>query len=228
MIVGKFGRSKSSSFIVMKDEVGPTGEGKPKERSKARWRNAAPNRTLTWGARLSGGAFVRKAESYGAYGPGKTILEVGPGYGRLFRECLRRELEFHRYVAIDISEKNVEYLRRELGRDDTEVILGDIESVSFDQTFDSVLSSLTFKHLYPSFEQALRNIERHLNPGSTVIFDLVEGDQALFEPAGSYNRAYSRTEVSQILRDCSLELVTFDEVQHHPDFTRLLVVARRL
>jgi hypothetical protein len=42
-----------------------------------------------------------------------------------------------------------------------------------------------------------------------------------------YVRRYSRGEVESILSDVGLELVAFDEVEHHPEHTRLLVVAKR-
>jgi len=111
-----------------------------------------------------------------------------------------------------------------------DVIVGDIVTVDLHERFDVVLSSLTLKHVYPSFETALRNVDRHLNPGATVIFDLIEGDYAGFSPDDgiTYTRAYSRVEVERILSTISLELVAFDEVEHHPECVRLLVVARSL
>ena len=200
----------------------------PHERSRVRWRAARPNKGLTWGKEVSGEAFIAKAESYGAFAPDTAILEVGPGYGRLLGECLRRKLPFEKYVAVDLSPTNVEYLTKQFGSSDVDVIVGDIETVALDGRFDVVLSSLTLKHLYPSFEAALRNVARHLNPGATVIFDLIEGDEQGF-PLGreTYCRSYSRAEVEGILSGISLELMAFDEVEHDPEYVRLLVVARK-
>lgn len=200
----------------------------PQPLSQIRWRQARPHKALTWGMKLSGEAFVSRAESYGAFAPDKVILEIGPGYGRLLRECLERELPFRRYVAVDLSAANVKYLTEQFDRSDVDVINGDIETVSLDQSFDVVLSSLTLKHLYPSFEAALRNVRRFLNPGATVIFDLIEGESAEFSEDGvTYVRCYSRAELEGILSGIPLDLVAFDEVEHAPGQVRLLVVARK-
>jgi SAM-dependent methyltransferase len=203
------------------------------ERSRILWRQAAPApEWCTWGMEVSGEAFVTLANTYGAFAPEKAILEVGPGYARLLRECIRQALPFKRYVAVDISPLNVEYLTKEFDRPDVQGILADIETVSLDERFDTVLSSLTFKHLYPSFEAALRNVAEHLNPEALVIFDLIEGQGSEFPQAEqigriAYNRAYSRAEVEEILDRVTLELVGFDEVRHTEEQVRLLVVARK-
>ena len=113
---------------------------------------------------------------------------------------------------------------------DFEVVHDDIETVTLDERFDVVFSSLTLKHLYPTFEKALRNVERHLNRGATVIFDVPEGKFASFSAVDgvSYVRRYTRTELEEeVLPGIPLELVAFDEVVHAPGQERLLVVARK-
>ena len=203
----------------------------PHERAQVMWRMAQPTATwLTWGMEITGEAFIAKAESHGVFGPDKAILEIGPGYGRLLAECLRRELPFKKYVAVDISPANVKHLGETFDRDDFAVVNDDIETVTLDDRFDVVFSSLTLKHLYPSFETALRNVARHLNPGATVIFDVPEGEFSSFSPADdvTYVRGYSRAELEGMLPGIPLELVAFDEVVHAPGQERLLVVARKL
>jgi CBS domain-containing protein/SAM-dependent methyltransferase len=202
-------------------------ELEPHQRSRVPWRKAEPDEGLTWGMDISGEAFIRKAEAYGAFGPQQRILEIGPGYGRLLRECRRRKLPFRSYMGIDISPTNVEYLTRQFQGDDVAFALGDIETVSLGERFDVVLSSLTLKHLYPSFERALRNVKRHLNPGALLIFDVIEGTQEGFEPNEvTYVHRYTRPEIQAILADLPLDLIAFDEVEHDPAHVRLLVVAR--
>jgi CBS domain-containing protein len=201
----------------------------PNERSRAVWRGARPRKGLTWGKELSGEAFIDKAEAHGAFAADKAVLEIGPGYGRLLHECLRRGVPFRSYMGVDISPANAAHLTKEFDRPDFDVIVGDVETAELQGPFDVVLSSLTLKHLYPSFEAALRNVERHLNPGATVIFDLIESEPRQFFPADGpvYVRWYSRAEVEEILSRVGLELVTFDDVEHDPEYVRLLVVARK-
>jgi SAM-dependent methyltransferase len=198
------------------------------ERSRTRWRSARPTSALTWGAEVSGDAFVAKAEQHGVFGPGRAVLEVGPGYGRLLTSCIERDVAFASWMGIDISPDNVAYLNERFRRDGVRFVCADVETMALDEPVDSVISSLTFKHLFPSFEPALRNLAGHLRPGGVVVFDLIEGERRYFEDDDvTYIRWYTRPEVEGILPAAGLERVAFDEVRHHPDITRLLVIARK-
>lgn len=197
------------------------------ERSKTRWRTTRPAAGLTWGVELSGDPIVDVAETYGVFGAGRTVLEVGPGYGRVLRSCLARGVEFERYIGLDISAQNVHYLTEAFKDSRIEFVHGDAESASLVEPVDSILSFLTFKHLYPSFEPALGNLRDQLRRGGVVMFDLIEGPRAHFErDQVTFIREYRRSEVEEILRRTSLDLVAFDQVEHAPGRTRLLVVAR--
>lgn len=198
------------------------------ERSRQRWIWGEPAPQLTWGKRIKGDAFVAKVRAYGAFGPVKSILEIGPGYGRLLMACFDLEIPFARYVGVDIAPANVDYLSKTFVDPRVSFIQGDIETIDLPGTFDAVLSSLTLKHLYPTFEKAMVNIARQLNPGAVVAFDLIEGEKAYFEQdAATYLRWYSRDEVRGILARAGLELKAFDTVQHDAEYARLLVVAMK-
>ena len=173
------------------------------------------------GLRLEAGGlrFFRRAE-HGAGGRA--------GIRQVLRSFLARGIPFKEYYALDISERNIEYLREQFPRPDIHFMRADIEDVSLPFRFDVGFSSLTFKHLYPSFEAALRNCARNMSPGGRFIFDLVEGDQAHFVNQGrAYVRRYGREEVLEILGKTGLDLVTFDEVVHDRHYRRLLVVAAK-
>ncbi len=207
------------------------------DRSRERWRNAAPDAELTWGRELDGDAFITAVATYGTFSEDRSILEIGPGYGRLLRGALAAELPFSRYVGVDLSEKNVRTLTERFSADERiRFINADIESATLDTPVDNVISSLTLKHLYPSWERAVANIVRSVNPGGRFIFDLIErsgvdrlvGTDRYVETADdTYIRHYSREEVSEMLERSGLEREAFDEVVHAPDFSRLLVVARK-
>lgn len=197
------------------------------ERSRQRWRTAKPDPNLTWDAELTGEAFVAKAAEYGAFGAGRSILEIGPGYGRLLSACIDRGVEFEHYLGVDLSADNVTHLCEKFDDERVRFVEGDVETVELDRQFDSMISSLTFKHLFPSFEAALANLAPQLRPGGLAIFDLIEGRRRYFEPdAVTYIRWYSREEIEGILDAAGIELVSFDEVRHLPELSRLLVVAR--
>lgn len=197
-------------------------------RSRERWRAAQPTPNLTWDVELTGSEFIAKAERFGAFGPDRRVVEIGPGYGRLLDTALRRGLEFESWTGVDLSERNVAFLDERFGRNGISFVHGDAEQVSLPRAADAVLSSLTFKHLFPSFQEALRNLGSQLRDGGLVIFDLIEGHRRYFEDDEvTYIRWYSREEVDEILGEAGLERVAFDEVRHHPDVARLLVVARK-
>jgi SAM-dependent methyltransferase len=199
------------------------------ERSRERWRHVEPDPDLTWGLDLNGDAFVERADAYGAFGPEKAIVEIGPGYGRLLSSCLRRGLAFASYTGVDISTANVNHLTERFAQaDGVTFIEGDVETVQLPQPADTVMSSLTFKHFFPSFEPALNNLASQMNPGGVAIIDLIEGERRYFEPDGiTYIRWYTRSEIEAITLRCGLQVAAFDEVHHSPSFSRLLLVARK-
>jgi SAM-dependent methyltransferase len=198
------------------------------DRSRVRWRGARPDANLTWGAAVSGSAFVAKAAEYGALGPGRRVVEVGPGYGRLLAAAIEDGAGFASWTGIDLSPENVSHLGARFERPDAAFVCADAEEVELGHPFDAIVSSLTFKHLYPSFEHALRNLAVQMEAPGTVVFDLIEGRRRYFERDGvTYIRWYERDEVEAILGRCGLELAAFDEVRHLETLTRLLVVARK-
>ena len=198
------------------------------ERSRTRWRAAEPDARLTWDAELTGDAFVDRAEYHGAFGEGRHVVEVGPGYGRILKAALARSLQFAAYTGIDLSERNVAHLLETFQDDRVTFRREDVETVDLASPADAVLSSLTFKHLFPSFETALRNLAAQMAAGGVVVFDLKEGSRRYFEDDGvTYIRCYERGEAEELVRACGLELVAFEEIRHHPSLARLLVVARK-
>jgi SAM-dependent methyltransferase len=138
-------------------------------------------------------------------------------------------VRFDSYCAVDISAANVTALRTAFPDNTYVFINADVESVKLGSEFDAVISSLTFKHLYPTFEEALRNIALYVRPGGMFAFDLREGRSQLFEHTDrvTYIRCYQRSEVQQILGRVGLQLVGFDTVVHDPTHRRLLVIARK-
>jgi SAM-dependent methyltransferase len=198
------------------------------ERSRERWRSVHPDEGLTWGRQLDGSAFVAKAREYNAFGHARSVLEIGPGYGRLPAAALEQKLEFGDYLGVDISPANVDYLRSRFDDPRLGFMVADVENLSLDRRFDTLISSLTFKHLFPSFEAALRTCVVHLRPQAIACFDLLEGNDRIFEDDGvTYIRSYSRDEIVGIVSRAGMELVDFTYVKHDLEHERLLTVARK-
>jgi ubiquinone/menaquinone biosynthesis C-methylase UbiE len=204
-------------------------EARLRERSLRPWKRHAPDGALTWGVALDGHAFVAKAGEHGAFGEGRTILEVGPGYGRLLDSALKLDVPFGKWAGAEISAEKVRHLRERFPSDRCRFTVADAAELEPEGPIDTVLSSLTFKHLYPSFEPVLTNLARYLKPGGTVVIDLIEGRhlKRFQRDNKAFVRWYTRDEVSEILGRCGLT-AEFDYVQHDPDHRRLLVVGRKL
>ena len=106
------------------------------ERSRERWRYVHPDAGLTWGLELTGDGFIAKVAEYDAFRPDTSILEIGPGYGRLLKACLDRGVEFDEYLGVDISPLNVEHLRRRFTDPRTTFIVADAEAMELDKRYD--------------------------------------------------------------------------------------------
>jgi SAM-dependent methyltransferase len=190
---------------------------------------AKPDAALTWGVELTGDAFVAKAAQHGAFGPVKDVLEIGPGYGRLLKAALTAKQPFRSYTALDISQQNLDYLRKAFAAPNIRFVHGDAETVALDGAYDTVVSSLVFKHLYPTFGRALTHLAKFVCGGGRFCFDLLEGEvEPYFEHGGvNYLRYYTRPEVERLLTSAGLRLAAFDEVEHDAEHRRLLVVAEK-
>jgi SAM-dependent methyltransferase len=138
---------------------------------------------------------------------------------------IRLEIPYGRYLGIDISTKNIMYLQEQFPGNKHKFIVDDIETMQLHDNFDVLLSSLTFKHFFPSFKKALLNVSRHMNPNAMIFFDLPEGKLRVFHK-GTYLRWYTKSEVKDILGECHLEIVAFGHVVHGSSARRLLIVAK--
>jgi SAM-dependent methyltransferase len=198
-------------------------------RARHRWQAAEPEVGLTWGRRLSGSAFIAKLAEHASLSETTRLFEVGPGYGRLVESLLQSGLPFASYVGLDLSESNVEHLQKRFGDPRLTFLAGDVEGAPIPD-FDVGYSSLTLKHLYPTFEAAARNIASSLVPGGRFIFDAIEGTTSFFEyDELTFVRRYERREIEEILDRTGMDVAAWDIVKHDDDIRhdRLLVVATR-
>ena len=196
-------------------------------RSQARWRRSAPALDLTFGEPLSGHPFIDKVVQHAPLTDESRWLEIGPGYGRLLTALLAQERPFASYTGIDISDQNVAHLNEKFGSDRIRFVQGDVATADI-PPFDVAISSLVFKHFYPTFEPAITNLRGALSGNGRIIFDLLEGRKAYFEADdATYVHWYDRSEVEEIVGRAGLRVLAFDQVEHEPHRIRLLVVAGR-
>jgi SAM-dependent methyltransferase len=188
------------------------------------WERSHPDMSLTWGDRVDGNAFIAKAIEHGVAG---RILEVGPGYGRLADSALKLGMPFDLWLGVDLSAETVEHLRGHFPDSRFRFERGDAASFDVGGQVDAVLSSLTWKHAFPTFGPLLAGVGRWLAADGVIVVDLIEGPELRhFDKWGNFIRSYTRREVRQLFGRQGFA-VEFDEVVHAPGRRRLLVVARR-
>ena len=211
-----------------------------------RWEEEGPNKGLTWGKILTGDAFINLAKKYDIFSSEKSILELGPGYGRNLKSILAKKIPFKFYTGVDISNENIEFLKKEFANKNIDFVKGDFANVVLDKKFDIVISSAVLKHQYPTFFKALKNIAQFVCKDGLFFFDLRENLNSFVErnrddllklgPEKSvweegtetFVGFYTKSEVIIMLTELNQELITFDSVVHDKQIGERLVVFSKI
>src|SRR5487761_1149180 len=153
--------------------------------------------------------FYQKMRTFSA---GDRILEIGPGYGRLLKTAIERNVAFSAYTALELSAARVAQLRAEFNLGTVRFVEGDIDSWVGDQPFDVVICSSNFEHLHPDCKRALRNIHEQLAPDGSVFIDFKQAEESTFsfEETGTYVREYTRDELVGVFRECAYAIRTIE------------------
>lgn len=202
--------------------------------SQQRWRGEEPAESLTWGRLMSGDTlwdFYQKTRTFAA---GDRILEIGPGYGRLLKTAIERNIPFSSYTALELSQARVDQLREQFTLGTVRFVQGDIDSWVGDRPFDVVICSSTFEHLHPDCKRALRNIGQQLAENGMVFIDFIRADVEAFsfEETGTYVRQYLQSELRDVFRESgytirTIETCTLGQDAHGRAVDRFVVVAGR-
>ena len=208
------------------------------ELSQVRWKGDEDARGLTWGSMMTGDSFVDVVTRHHAFTGAETIVEIGPGYGRLLRTILERRLPFARYLGLELSAARVERLTQELGSSQIAFANGDVMRDALTVRPDVVLCSSTFEHLFPSMTKALLNLRAAAAPDCTLFVDFIQnqGDDALdisrayFERTTAYIRMYARAELERLFTEAgfrvrAIESIVLGRDAAGADVRRALVVA---
>lgn len=211
----------------------------PREQATERWRTHTSAAGLTWGVMLDGAPIVAALARHVPLNDA-TILEIGPGYGRLLRALTSDTI--HTYVGLEISPHWTRELAAQFGHlPNVELVQGaaeDADTLLAGRQFDVIVSLLTWKHLYPDFSAVARCCRNLLMGDGRLIFDLPETGVAwparpdepsgkFEQETGTFTRTYSRAEVDMLLCSVGLTVAAFDEIEHVSGKRRLLVAARR-
>jgi ubiquinone/menaquinone biosynthesis C-methylase UbiE len=194
------------------------------ELSQQRWRGDEADEGLTWGVRMSGDAFAAFLLAHAPTDQDATIVEIGPGYGRITESVLRHNIPFKRYVGFDISEARVRRLREHFGDSRMTFVHSDIlQTADMDGLASLTFASAVFEHLYPDFGAAVASISRFTKPSGFLVVDLCRADELLthkeagFEPGGTYVRTYAIEEVQRLFRENGFILQQIDAISFGND-----------
>jgi len=102
-------------------------------------------------------------------GPGKTVLEIGPGWGAFAGHALQSGV---RFTGITNSEVSQSYLRNKLANfgDRFDILLTDFYDFEPKEPFDAIVIMGVIEHL-PDYERVLKKFQRLLKPGARVFLD---------------------------------------------------------
>lgn len=102
-------------------------------------------------------------------GPGKRVLEIGPGWGAFAGHALQAGVHF---TGITNSEVSQSYLRGKLANfgDRFDIVLTDFYDYEPKEPFDAIVIMGVIEHL-PDYERVLKKFSRLLKPGGRVFLD---------------------------------------------------------
>jgi cyclopropane-fatty-acyl-phospholipid synthase len=102
-------------------------------------------------------------------GPGKTVLEIGPGWGAFAGHALEAGV---RFTGITNSGVSQSYLRSKLANfgDRFDILLADFLHYEPKEQFDSIVIMGVIEHL-PQYERVLKKFFEILKPGGRVFLD---------------------------------------------------------
>ncbi len=125
-------------------------------------------------------ALFRDVIEYAGVGPGKAVLEIGPGTGQATDPILDTGCDYH---AIELGEHLYEMMRRKYGeRPNFHIVLGDFITHDFGgQRFDLIYSAATIQWI-PE-EIAFSRTFGLLKPGGTLAMMLTVSDYKTPNPA---------------------------------------------
>ncbi len=111
-----------------------------------------------------------------------SVLEVGVGTGRIFREALNKGADIY---GIDVSRSMIDILRSNLPEEhQNRVFVKDARDFNLGVKFDLIVMPFrTFSHFIDTDDQlkVLNNIHHHLNPDGRLIFDVFNPDLSLMK-----------------------------------------------
>jgi len=203
--------------------------------SKRRWRGDEEAPGLTWGRLMTGDSLWDIYQRNYTFTLTDRILEIGPGYGRLLKTALERNIPFASYTGVELSAGRVEKLNEEFRTGKIQFLVGDIETWHGPHEFDIVICSSTFEHLYPDCRRAIENISNQLASRAILFVDFIRATNdgwSIFDDNGTYVRAYSQAELRALFANSKLKKIDIENstlgIGVNGPVERSVVIAKKL
>ena len=169
-----------------------------------------PDEFDKWRTRYCEGCFADLIE-YAGLGPGKTVLEIGPGTGQATEPILKTGCS---YLSVELGEHFTQAMKDRFGfYDNFHIVNADFETHDFgEQKFDLVYSAATIQWI-PE-EIGFPKVYDLLKSGGTFAMMLTATDfkspnEALYEEIQKVYDAYFRPETPYTCR------LAYDHVENH-------------
>lgn len=133
----------------------------------------------------------------------QSILEIGCGSGR-FTKIISELTEFEKYVAIDISQGQIDSARKNVRNEKIDFLCTKVQELDINQKFDLVFSSEVLMHI--NFEDIDSVIKKMVSLSNNKIITVDWFDsKKIGEEAGEYcfihdyNKIFSKNGVNEII-----------------------------
>jgi ubiquinone/menaquinone biosynthesis C-methylase UbiE len=130
--------------------------------------------------------------------PGMTVVEIGPGPGRLLLRAARRVLPDGKVIGVELQQGMIDKLRQKLTHDDpgnVEVIHADATTVVLPREQADLVYLCTVLGEIPDRQKALANCYQALKPGGRLSITEIIGDP----------HYQSRAKVKELTRQAGFE-----------------------
>ena len=145
--------------------------------------------------------------------PGKNVLEIGMGTGRIAARVAPCCLHL---TGIDISPKTIRQARENLkAYPNVDFVCDDFLHHRFTQTFDIVYSSLTMMH-FEDKRQVIEKVDRLLNTGGIFCLSIDKNQDPFIDMGSRKIRIYPDTpeEIVRLVGESSMRVAKVIETDH--------------
>ena len=133
----------------------------------------------------------------------KSILEIGCGSGR-FTRVLSESTKFEKYLAIDISQEQIDNSKKYLNNKKIDFQCTKIQDLDINEKFDLVFSSEVLMHInFNDINSVIKKMVLHANKKIITVdwfdFEKIESTAGGYCFMHDYNKIFNENEIKEII-----------------------------